>query len=500
MEKKFYTDNFEQLLKENADKFRMYPSKRVWHGIYNNLHPSRRWPSLAIWLLLISSMVFIGLANRNNVPAHGNEKNTGSTVTQSNDLIAQNSNTTNRQDNNGLQNDKLQNNSGRSNTNNITTSSRPDNKENNSQLIALHATAKGKPSSSNPATRIAAVDTDNFNEAGFSEETKTNYVEAISIINTEPVAGSEDIVISTTTNDLVDSETDAIKTEPVSDIKKASAETENKTLIAGNINNDKAWIEDYAFHNKPLLSKWKTRVSYEVYFTPSVGYRLLSKNTTLNPSSSAIVATNGNEEDFEKALSQAAAINIELGGNFLYNISKNWNLKAGIQLNYTNYRVNAYELKHPTMTTLVLNDINSGYPILSPRSTTLANTSGLSSKKLNNNTYQLSIPLGADIRIAGKNNLKWFAGATIQPTLILGGNAYLISSDLKNYVTDKSLMRKMNLNAGVESFVSYKTKSGITINAGPQLRYQFFSTYNKQYTYNEKLYNLGLKIGIITKF
>ena len=39
MEKEFYTDEFEQLLKEKADQFRMYPSKRVWHSIYNNLHP-----------------------------------------------------------------------------------------------------------------------------------------------------------------------------------------------------------------------------------------------------------------------------------------------------------------------------------------------------------------------------------------------------------------------------------------------------------------------------
>ena len=43
MEKEFYTDDrFEQLIKERADQFSMYPSKRVWHSIYNNLHPSRR--------------------------------------------------------------------------------------------------------------------------------------------------------------------------------------------------------------------------------------------------------------------------------------------------------------------------------------------------------------------------------------------------------------------------------------------------------------------------
>ena len=152
------------------------------------------------------------------------------------------------------------------------------------------------------------------------------------------------------------------------------------------------------------------------------------------------------------------------------------------------------------MTTITLNDLNTGLPVLSSRPTTLANTEGVYNKKLNNNTYQISLPVGADIKLAGNNNLKWFAGATIQPTYIAGGNAYFVSSDLKNYVTDNSLMRKWNLNAGIETFISYNTKSGITLNAGPQLRYQLLSTYSKEYSYSEKLYNFGLKIGIITRF
>ena len=151
------------------------------------------------------------------------------------------------------------------------------------------------------------------------------------------------------------------------------------------------------------------------------------------------------------------------------------------------------------MTNLLLNDLNTGLPVLSPRATTLANSEGLYSRKLNNNTYQISLPIGADIKLAGNDNLKWFAGATIQPTYIAGGNAYFISSDLKNYVTDNSLIRKWNLNGGLETFISYKTKSGIILNAGPQMRYQFLSTYSKEYSYDEKLYNFGLKIGIITR-
>ncbi|MBK7882749.1 MAG: hypothetical protein IPJ81_02125 [Chitinophagaceae bacterium] len=55
MEKKIYTDNFERMLKDKLDEFRMRPSKRIWHSIYNDLHPGKKWPSITISLLLITA-------------------------------------------------------------------------------------------------------------------------------------------------------------------------------------------------------------------------------------------------------------------------------------------------------------------------------------------------------------------------------------------------------------------------------------------------------------
>ncbi len=63
MEEKFYLDDFELSLKEHANQFKMAPSKKVWQGIYNDLHPGRRWPSVMMSLLLISSVIFIGYIN-----------------------------------------------------------------------------------------------------------------------------------------------------------------------------------------------------------------------------------------------------------------------------------------------------------------------------------------------------------------------------------------------------------------------------------------------------
>jgi hypothetical protein len=130
----------------------------------------------------------------------------------------------------------------------------------------------------------------------------------------------------------------------------------------------------------------------------------------------------------------------------------------------------------------------------------LSNSQSLANTHLNSNTYQVSVPIGADFQILGNKTLKWFAGATLQPTYITGGNAFFISTDMKNYITDPSLMRKFNMNAGLETFLSYQLKTGMSVTAGPQMRYQLLSTYSNQYNYSEKLFNFGVKLGITTKF
>ena len=66
MDRKIYTDNFEKLLKENADGFNMYPSKKVWHGLYNDLHPGRRWPSVTMFIIFLFSFVVVGHLNTSN--------------------------------------------------------------------------------------------------------------------------------------------------------------------------------------------------------------------------------------------------------------------------------------------------------------------------------------------------------------------------------------------------------------------------------------------------
>src|SRR6185503_14870720 len=63
MDRRFDMMDFEQSLKDHADQFRLIPSKRVWTGIYNNLHPGSKWPSMAMAIVISLTLISVGYLN-----------------------------------------------------------------------------------------------------------------------------------------------------------------------------------------------------------------------------------------------------------------------------------------------------------------------------------------------------------------------------------------------------------------------------------------------------
>jgi hypothetical protein len=515
MERKFYTDDFEQLLKEKSDEFRMYPSKRVWHSIYNDLHPGRKWPSVAASMLLIIALLFVGYWNNSSPKT----LDTSVATLQKNKLIL--SSATKLK--NSLAIEEKQKNTQSIVTNNIIASAQSKDKLNKTTLSSNnsgHYNAVGTNnyrSSFNPKNDYTktinkllqkSIDNSSSNTGINLKETPAavtnlafkNNDEEKQIINSpdylpEPVSIESNNTI-VTSNSI---------TEKVSTINNIEDKASKLNLVTAKNKisaEDKAWIEDYALHNRPQHKKWKDRSTLEFYITPSIGYRKLSNDSKYNvpasASSSSLISPSVGV-DAAKSVNQKPGLGVEAGVNINYAIAKNLRFKAGIQANYTNYGINADETNHPILTTLMFIDPNSGYPYMHSSVSTLSNTSGLQPVLIHNKTYQVSIPLGFALKLSGNNKLEWYAGATIQPTYAVGGKAYLISADRKNYVADPSLIRKWNLNTGFETYINYKF-DGFTLQAGPQFRYQLLSTYYKRYTVNENLYNIGLKVGVVKNF
>ncbi len=59
-ERNFYSDEFEELIREKTDQYKMYPSDKVWKGVYNFLHTKRRRYIIGMSMLVTGILFFAG--------------------------------------------------------------------------------------------------------------------------------------------------------------------------------------------------------------------------------------------------------------------------------------------------------------------------------------------------------------------------------------------------------------------------------------------------------
>ncbi|MEO7446468.1 MAG: hypothetical protein ABIT96_08585 [Ferruginibacter sp.] len=521
MEKEFYNDNFEEFLRESTEDFKMYPSRRVWHSLYNDLHPDRKWPSLAVSLLLITAILYLGVINNNAINANTNNllaagKEAGEVATKSTsfpggDVELNSSASTQVRGQKSIpvkvspslvgasdsylvqmQADKLR---------------VQDLLNLNIPATAIPATVQvdrndnvitGSPDTKNTMRTSSAFVYNNLSsaQANIQSDLNPNVAAAQTISNpgSSTTLNSLPVIENKTIDPTSGNNTNANQlTGGITSAKTVTNSLSENQIFKSTQNLDLPWVEDHAFYNRKNKGVWKAKSSLQYYITPSIGYRTIETAPSPVVTNSVVASAPATSNEVD----QHAAINLEAGAALRYKIGKKLIIKGGLQINYTSYTINGYELKHPSQTTLALNNTNSSGSSLQPYNTSYANSPALSNSKLNNKTLQFSIPLGIDYQLAGNHRLKWYAGATIQPTLVTSGNAYLLSSDSKFYVNENAFINRWNINTSLETFITYKLNDGMLLQAGPQVRYQMFSTYSKQFTASEKLYNAGLKFGLI---
>lgn len=421
-----HNDNFEKFLREATANFKMRPSVKVWNSIYNNIHPSKKSPSLATLLVFITSFLIINTNNSDVFQKSHSTKNKTSIQKHNNRPIAFSS--------------KVETNAAHK-------------KKYMKQVAAKNKTeGEIKININHIVTTPAAIE--NYTPIDFSD--KFSQLQ------------KNDLSIHPPINQLI--------SEPE---YKNNAATQKPVYISVKNNNE-------------------SELSYQLYATSSVGY----SNSFRNAESETSTASSDhlqNLNDLSKNLRYMPEYNLEAGGAFLVNVTSSLRLKAGMQLNYTNYKLTNEEgvtdvSENETNSPLVYSSLqNNEMQLLNPDLNT-------ESKKYNSSTYQISIPFGTELELIGNHQLKWFAGATIQPSYLVGGYPGQNANVMKTYSQDGTSFRKWNVNTSFETFLSFKLSNGSRINAGPQFRYQLFSTYDSKYLYNEKQYNIGLKLGISRNF
>jgi outer membrane protein with beta-barrel domain len=254
------------------------------------------------------------------------------------------------------------------------------------------------------------------------------------------------------------------------------------------------WLQDHATQHLAPVKQHKT--NWQIYFSPTVNYRTLSggnvadsRSTVQNVPISLIHY--GSANDF---VDHTPAVGYEIGGSLLYRLTRNLSLKAGLQFNYSSYFIRAYS-STPELATITLNPYYGYYADSITAYTSVRNFSGKNRENLQNRYYELSVPIGLEMRVLGNGKLQFNIAGTIQPSYLLNSNNYLLSTDYAYYTKEPSLFRRWNVNGGLEAFVSYQI-GGLRWQIGPQFRYQFLSTYTGNYPLKENLMEYGIKIGI----
>ncbi|CAN5746522.1 hypothetical protein BH11BAC3_BH11BAC3_12560 [soil metagenome] len=528
MDRNLHTDDFERLLREKSDEFRMYPSKRIWSSIYNNIHPGRKWPSVVMSITLISSLLMIGYLNTKDSDTftqsttNKNLVNPLAVVYQNlainngeifNPFTVYSYNSTKESlqelgsdgsSNNNSKNDNIGSLTSPTNSNGSDKLNKPINT--NSAIQIYHPEMLLDDNNAGKSIDVSANKNNDLASGIFNKQSKVSIVEqpgfienelasnlslvscrTIALMQLKPTSkGFSNVIINNEkTLDIPKGNSKIAKTGKLSSVKKATISNE-----------EKEWIDNYAMYNRPAPKKWAGKLAWEMYATPSIVYRTLTTNAAVvNSNNSAPFLIQGNNTDIENDIIQKPSFGFELGTGIQYPIFKDVKLKTGIQFNFTRFNTQGFHNTHPVSTKLTMYDAktNSTYELF--RTTPYSNKAGLKEVNLHNQTFQVSIPVGLDFKILGNENIQWNVGVTVQPTYVIGGASYLLSSDRRNYVKESSMFNRFNLNAGFETFISYKS-NGITYEIGPQFRSQLFST-NKNFAIEEKLQNYGIKFGII---
>jgi hypothetical protein len=445
MQRNFYTDDFEQLIRQKADQYKMYPSDHVWKGVHRALHTRRRWYWAGMAILLLGAGIYTAnyFVNTHAVNAVAKKLQSSLSATQQVYGTIQHS-----------QADADANSTQGSNARPERISAEP----------VQIATSQFRASGLLPAQQSSV---NNFVSPG-----DMPLLQQRLDIAQLPLKSNADRLIAPF----------AISPE-YADAASESVQT------SAQLN----WLQEYAVYQ--LTVSKQQRIGWMLYFSPTVNYRKLTGSSTeLSPVSEIqsvplALSFNGAVDQY---VHHKPALGFELGNSFLYRTSKHINFKAGLQFNYSRYNIEAYST-HPEKATIALNPYWNADTIVTY--TSVRNMSGYAQQEIANQYFELSMPVGVELRLFGTEKLQLDVAGTVQPTYLLNRNSYLITTDYKNYTREPSLVRRWNVNAGIETYVAYNTGT-VRWQLGPQFRYQLLSTYQNKYPIKEYLMEYGFKIGV----
>lgn len=495
----FDTDDFERTLRENVEDFELEPSSKVWKSIYNELHPGSKWPSLAVGIVMLIGIFWIGNSNNNsgNIASPSNkttvkENNLSESVKEeSSQKVAT------QKDINAVSTDNkpIAETTVHSETLNSKTSPKNDNTTNleilrNKSTFAPTDNSLQKPASS-------------FNELK-SEQIDLQKVIGISV---SEVPGLENNATPTIflLNDEVSKVTYPKSSTPLLALPSDQSST-TLNLIRPNINlgtgivslskliGESQLIDEsqIPFRGSSQRKVQKIRKAEWTFFAAPEISNVSLRGTNLNPSSSLVVTSPFSSGLLEKS----SHFGFQIGTNVSYKLNDFLHVYSGFQIDYGGYNMNA-KIIHPTLATVTFRKDN-GETFTKNYVTYLSNKPGEGNTKLKNYALQFGIPVGVELVLFNNGHTSWSIYSDIEPFMVVSGKNYILSGDAESFVYDQDVLRRLNFNQDIGTHFTFSGKNA-QWKIGPTFRYQILSSYKNIYTVKEHMFSYGLRLGISRK-
>ncbi|HYM93944.1 MAG TPA: hypothetical protein VET23_07385 [Chitinophagaceae bacterium] len=468
MERNINNKDFEQFVKKNADQYRMYPSDKVWKGIYSTLHTRRTWYGLGFVLLILTAAIVTWMM----VSAPASKQ-------QAVNSLASNP------------------------PNQFTLAvKKPATTFLGSTVKANNILPEPFVAQSGSALKLPAE---------FFEPSQ-NQLPDKDVLSTQSLVANTKIPVTVNNekNNVEKNETSPnqklfqvnIKDQATDDDYNISSIALSRIFEGAktkSVNNTDVYpmtIESVLNSYKKSSTNSKKHIGLQISFTPTISYRRLTENKSFlrNTSIASGTLAYAYLYNVNSMVTHKPDMGFELGLTANYPLTNIFKILAGLQFNINRYGIKAFS--YPSEIATI--ELNTGgfRPDSVAKLTNYRNFNGYSSDWLQNYYLSVSVPLGAEIKLSKNNKTEFGIAATVQPTYILKDRAYLISTDYKNYVEVPWLIRRWNMNTSLETYMSYSTGK-LKWRVGPQVRYQLLSSFQNKYPVKENLFDFGLKVGIM---
>ena len=472
MENKNYQDEFEQFLQDEVKQHRMYPSDHIWKNIRTEMHGYKAWPALTfISLFIITALTISTLIN--NHPQHLVANVTATSVHAAKQTgVASNPNLPAAVEKDYFQTIAPEQ---------ITAETFAD-LNLNEEILPQEAIVVRKTNNDFAAVTVKAAH--NTDHSAMAEKIAAKNI----TIDAEAITDVPNTLVATATDNTI-SETTALA-ETAAPIEKLTPETHSSA---------DDFLKDFVYVSGTAPRR-NSKFGFQFYITPSTSYRRLSdeKVKEVIQPATAVASTSQNvplsanyTANVNDVVRHKPALGFEAGFALLYNMSGRLKFKTGLQLNVRQYYIETFQSTNDLTSLSLIN--YRGVETISFYSPYNNNT-GYKKTQLDNKVYQLSMPLGIQYDLIQGKHLGITTEASVQPTLTLNNNTYLLSTDYKHYTGGNDFIRKWNINTSLGLNITYKSGAS-SWQLGPQIRYQHLPTYSNAYPIKEYLMDYGVRLG-----